>query len=447
MSTVTSSSSLTLDVDDGGAALVEQARRRAPARLVGERELIAVGLGLAFLAGALAAQLLLPAVRPLSLSALVVGVACYAIVSQVEFEVGHGFVHPSQLVLVPMLFVLPPRTVPLLVALAYLLGHVPALVRRRLSPTHVPLMLANAAHALWPAILLSLAAGEQPGWADAPVYLAALAAQFAGEFVVSAVWSRAAYGLRVAEHAAAMRIPVLVDAATAPVGLAVALATTGRPWGMAIVLPLIALLKTFSRERQVRIDHALELSSAYRGTAMLLGDVIEADDQYTGTHSREVVELVLAVADRLGLDARERKQAEFAALLHDIGKVKVPAEVINKPGPLDSAELALMRRHTVFGESMLLKIGGLLGEVGHVVRSCHERWDGAGYPDRLAGTAIPRAARIVCACDAWSAMTTDRSYRKAMPRGQAAAELRACAGSHFDPQVVDALLAVLGLDT
>ncbi|MBV8561598.1 MAG: hypothetical protein JOZ56_00765, partial [Actinobacteria bacterium] len=89
-------------------------------------------------------------------------------------------------------------------------------------------------------------------------------------------------------------------------------------------------------------------------------------------------------------------------------------------------------------------IGGLLGEVGSVVRSCHERWDGGGYPDGLAGEAIPRAARIVCCCDAYSAMTSDRPYRSALPFEEALAELKRCAGSHFDPQVVEALLAVLG---
>src|SRR5439155_102527 len=97
-----------------------------------------------------------------------------------------------------------------------------------------------------------------------------------------------------------------------------------------LVLPLIGLLAEFARERRVRIDHALELSHAYRGTAMLLGDVVEADDAYTGSHSRDVVSLVLAVCDRLGLDARDRRDAEFAALLHDVGKIKIPAEIINK---------------------------------------------------------------------------------------------------------------------
>ena len=184
---------------------------------------------------------------------------------------------------------------------------------------------------------------------------------------------------------------------------------------MLVVLPLVALLQFFARERQVRIDHALELSHAYRGTAMLLGDVIEADDEYTGAHSRDVVALVLSVADRLGLDAQERQRAEFAALLHDVGKVKIPLEIINKPGPLDKTERALMNTHTIVGQTMLERIGGLLGEVGGIVRSCHERWDGGGYPDGLAGEEIPFEARIVCACDAWSAMTTDRAYRKAMP--------------------------------
>jgi HD-GYP domain-containing protein (c-di-GMP phosphodiesterase class II) len=91
-------------------------------------------------------------------------------------------------------------------------------------------------------------------------------------------------------------------------------------------------------------------------------------------------------------------------------------------------------------------VGGLLGEIGRVVRSCHERWDGLGYPDGLAGEDIPLPARIVCVCDAWSAMTTDRSYRKARAPEAAAAELRGSAGSHFDPVVVDALLDVLGLE-
>jgi len=175
----------------------------------------------------------------------------------------------------------------------------------------------------------------------------------------------------------------------------------------------------------------------------LLGDVVEADDEYTGVHSRDVVELTLQVVDELGLSARARRDAEFAALLHDVGKVRVPNSIINKPGPLTPEERAVMEQHTVEGERLLLRVGGLLGEIGRVVRSCHERWDGDGYPDGLAGEQIPLMARIVSCCDAYNAMTSDRSYRKALPQEVALAELRGGSGTQFDPQVVDALIAAL----
>jgi HD-GYP domain-containing protein (c-di-GMP phosphodiesterase class II) len=192
----------------------------------------------------------------------------------------------------------------------------------------------------------------------------------------------------------------------------------------------------------VRIDHALELSQAYRGTAFLLGDVVEADDAYTGSHSRHVVDLVLCVADDLELSASDRRDAEFVALLHDVGKIRIPGSIINKPGPLTAEERTLMETHTIEGERMLERVGGMLGHVGHIVRSCHEHWDGNGYPDQLAGEDIPRVARIVCACDAFSAMTTDRPYRGARTRDEALAELQRCSGTQFDPVVVDSLLRV-----
>ena len=193
------------------------------------------------------------------------------------------------------------------------------------------------------------------------------------------------------------------------------------------------MLAILSRERQARIDQALELSEAYQGTAMLLGDVVEADDAYTGSHSRGVVELSLGVADKLGLSLRQRRNAEFAALLHDVGKIAVPKEIINKAGPLDDDEWKIMHRHTIEGEEMLNRVGGVLSEVGRIVRSSHEHYDGSGYPDGLAGEEIPIEARIVTCCDAFSAMTTTRSYRKAMPLEAAIAELRACAGRSSTP--------------
>jgi HD-GYP domain-containing protein (c-di-GMP phosphodiesterase class II) len=234
-----------------------------------------------------------------------------------------------------------------------------------------------------------------------------------------------------------------IDAGLAPIGLAIAFAAQDSPYAVVLALPLVGLLSVFARERRVRIDHELELRDAYRGTAFLLGDVVEADDEYTGVHSRDVVELTMKVVDELGLSARERRDAEFAALLHDVGKVRVPNEIINKAGPLTDEERAVMELHTIEGERLLLRVGGLLGEIGRIVRSCHERWDGKGYPDGLAGEQIPLIARIVSCCDAYNAMTSDRSYRKALPVEVAVEELRSCSGTQFDPQVVAALVTAL----
>ena len=153
-----------------------------------------------------------------------------------------------------------------------------------------------------------------------------------------------------------------------------------------------------------------------------------------------MVELTVAVADALGVDDETRRAAEFGALLHDVGKVAIPNEIINKPGPLDDEEWTIMKTHTIEGQRMLERVGGLLARVGVVVRASHERYDGGGYPDGLAGEAIPLAARIVSACDAFNAMTTDRSYRKALSLEVALAELRNNAGTQFDPDVVDALV-------
>jgi HD-GYP domain-containing protein (c-di-GMP phosphodiesterase class II) len=145
-----------------------------------------------------------------------------------------------------------------------------------------------------------------------------------------------------------------------------------------------------------------------------------------------------------GASSQEHRDVEFAALLHDVGKVRIPNEIINKPGPLTDEERAIMNMHTIEGQRMLEKVGGLLGQVGAVVRSCHERWDGGGYPDGLSGEDIPLVARIVACCDAYNAMTTDRPYRAALSESEALAELERHAGGQFDPAVVEALFRVLG---
>jgi HD-GYP domain-containing protein (c-di-GMP phosphodiesterase class II) len=307
------------------------------------------------------------------------------------------------------------------------------------------LLAVSSWFSVGPALVIFFFAAHGPSWHSLPVYAGALGAQFVCDFVSSFLIASPVLGVKALPYLRSVSPGFAVDALLAPFGILVAFATYEHPVALLLVLPVLVMFSTFAKERQYRIDNALELSTAYRGTAMLLGDVIEADDEYTGHHSRDVVDLVLSVAVRLGLDPRERQRAEFAALLHDVGKVKVPAHIINKPGPLDDGEWELMRTHTILGEQMLEQIGGLLGEVGNIVRSCHERWDGGGYPDGLAGEEIPLPARIVCACDAWSAMTTDRSYRKARARHDALAELNACAGTHFDPQVVDALTTTLAL--
>jgi putative nucleotidyltransferase with HDIG domain len=171
--------------------------------------------------------------------------------------------------------------------------------------------------------------------------------------------------------------------------------------------------------------------------------VIGEDDEYTGEHTQGVVQLALRVGDELRVDSETRRAVEFGALLHDVGKIAIPKSIINKPGKLDDDEWAVMKTHTIEGQRMLERVGGLLGRIGLVVRASHERWDGGGYPDGLAGEAIPLAARIVSACDAWDAMRTDRSYRRALAFDVALAELEANAGTQFDPRVVDALVSVV----
>jgi HD-GYP domain-containing protein (c-di-GMP phosphodiesterase class II) len=320
------------------------------------------------------------------------------------------------------------------------LAHRPWPLRR---PERVLPLIATAAHALGPVLVIAFAHGLPLRWSAWPVYVAALLAQFAIDFG-NALLNATANRIGFIKLTHVMRLIYLVDAALAPIGLAVAFATRTHPELVVLVLPLVALLRNFSRERKQRIDNALELSDAYRGTAFLLGDVVEADDAYTGSHSRHVVDLVLGVADALDLNEPDRRDAEFVALLHDVGKIRIPSTIINKPGPLDAEERAVIETHTIAGEEMLSRVGGLLGHVGRIVRSCHEHYDGSGYPDGLSGEEIPLVARIVCACDAFSAMTTDRAYRKARTKDDALAELQRCSGAQFDPRVVAALVSVAG---
>ena len=294
--------------------------------------------------------------------------------------------------------------------------------------------------------MLVLGGAQTPDWGDWPIYVAALARpgrRRRRTFYVARAWACLGDPAARDPRRAARRCYRVDLAARRRSGSSPPSRAADQPYAALLVLPLAGLFTIFAQERTARVEQTIELSGAYRGTALLLGDVIEADDEYTGQHTQDVVELTVTVADRLGVDEETRRAAEFGALLHDVGKVAIPNEIINKPGPLDDAEWAIMKTHTIEGQRMLERVGGLLARVGLVVRASHERFDGGGYPDGLAGEAIPLAARIVSACDAYNAMTTDRSYRKALTTGVAIAELRANSGTQFDPQVVDALVAVV----
>jgi diguanylate cyclase (GGDEF)-like protein len=159
-------------------------------------------------------------------------------------------------------------------------------------------------------------------------------------------------------------------------------------------------------------------------------------------HVRGVAEMAVAIGRRVGLRPAEIAELELAASLHDVGKLAIPDTILRKPGPLTENEWAFVRQHTIIGQR-ILTAAPTLQEIGAIVRASHERWDGTGYPDGLAGEAIPLAARIICASDAYTAMIAPRPYRKALPHGVAVAEIRRCAGTQFDPGIVAVLCDVL----
>jgi len=414
---------------------------RAPVR----REVLGHGgSAVLFLGAALVLALIAPANRELSAPLAAAFVAALALAGRVEFSAGSGYTVPTQVVGIPMLLLLPTPLVPLLTGLALVLSALIDVARGGSAFSRVPFALADGWYSLGAAAVLIAGHAQLPEWGQWPVYLLALAAQFAVDGIASLARMRVAVGLRARELAAEMGLVYRVDALLAPIGLLAALAAADVPAAALLVLPLVVLISILAREREHRIAHSLELGRAYRGTALLLRDVLEEDDEYTGRHTEDVVGLTVSVAERMGLDEDDRRAAELGALLHDIGKIAIADEIINKPGPLDDDEWAVMKTHTIEGQRMLDRVGGLLADVGVVVRASHERFDGGGYPDGLAGQAIPLAARLVSVCDAYNAMTTDRSYRKALPLEVAARELRANAGTQFDPAVVEALLDVVG---
>ncbi len=185
-----------------------------------------------------------------------------------------------------------------------------------------------------------------------------------------------------------------------------------------------------------------ELESAFTTTLAILTSTVEAKDDYTAAHGADVAELAERVALQLGLSPAAARDVRLAAMLHDIGKIAVPSEILLKPGPLSEEEWITMRRHAAVGGELVGRITAF-AHLAPAVRASHERWDGQGYPDGSSGEAIPLAARIIAACDSYDAIVTDRPYRAGRPSDQARAELQRVAGTQLDPLVVRSLLAVL----
>jgi HD-GYP domain-containing protein (c-di-GMP phosphodiesterase class II) len=400
----------------------------------------------AFLAVAVALSVLLPAERGFDLGLALTLVATYALLARIHFPIGYGFTIPTQLVLVPMLFLVPLGAVPLLVAAGMVLGGLPEYIRGDRHPSRALATIGDSWHAVGPVAVLAAAGVTAPHLGDWQILLAALAAQVVTDNVVASLRDWAGLGVSLKLQPQLFGWVTLVDILLSPVGLLAAMAAVDEPYAVLLVLPLAALLLVFAHERGARVRQAIELSRAYRGTTLLLSDVLEVDDEYTGFHSRSVVSLSIAVSDAMGLSSKQRRNVEFGALLHDVGKIAVPKEIINKPGPLTDDEWLVIKTHTIEGQKMLDRVGGLLSEVGKIVRSSHEKWDGSGYPDGLRANEIPVESAIVSCCDAFNAMTTDRSYRAAMSLEEALEEVRANAGTQFSPDVVQALMRVLAED-
>jgi ribonuclease P protein subunit RPR2 len=193
------------------------------------------------------------------------------------------------------------------------------------------------------------------------------------------------------------------------------------------------LRETFKEERA----RAHELRQSYMLTVRALASAVEARDAYTGRHAERVAAYGLRLADVYGLRLGDEPQIEFGFLLHDAGKVAVPDAILFKPGPLTNAERLIIEQHPVTGSEIVRDIA-FLGAARDVIRHHHERWDGTGYPDKLAGDAIPISARIFAVADTLDALTTNRPYRRASTIAQARVIILQAVGTHFDPSVIAA---------
>ena len=186
-----------------------------------------------------------------------------------------------------------------------------------------------------------------------------------------------------------------------------------------------------------RLGTGSDRAARYRAAASL-AKAVDARDEYTGSHSARVSEMAARIASRLGLDGEEIELIRLATSLHDLGKLSIPEEILRKPDALNDAERLVLERHPRIGFQMLESLG--VDPIADWVLHHHERWDGNGYPDRLRGEEIPLGARIIFVADAYDAMTSDRVYRRRLTDEEAVSELVRCAGTQFDPSIVEAFI-------
>jgi diguanylate cyclase (GGDEF)-like protein len=207
---------------------------------------------------------------------------------------------------------------------------------------------------------------------------------------------------------------------------------------------ILRLLGGISYQAAVALERARSyesLEETFVSTVEALANALEANDEYTSSHTRWITDMALRVGEAMGFEPAELKRLELGALFHDIGKIGIPTSILLKPGPLSPEERTIIEMHPELGERILEPIERL-AEVRTIVRSCHERWDGAGYPDRKTANEIPLEARIILVCDAFHAMTTDRPYRKRLSCEEACERLREGAATQFDPKVVEVFLGL-----